>query len=541
MKSLLLLSLLLPGLQTPPPPDKSARETGQSQVQKASVEGTVVDGLTGKPVKDANLLMMRTSGTGVPGSTRSGEEGRFTFKDLDAGGYILMADHPKYARQTYGSRNGLLGGSILTLSSGQGMRELIFKLQPNAVASGRVLDEDGEPMPGVMIAALKGMYQRGRRQFMPLGSAMTNDLGEYRIANLAAGRYLVSATVMKPPAPAKPASDEPEEAYLTTYYPNAPDPAGAAAIEVTPGGDTGGLDIRLMKSKAVRITGKVTGIARDQKATVKLVPKDAGMLAMITGRNATINQTDGSFEIVGATPGSYTLRVTDPTGMKPFGAGLPIEVGDKRIEGVLLDTSPNGELAGTVILEGDGKTPLKGARLILEPLGGLMMPPNAAVGDDGAFVLKDVSPGKYIVRVLNPPAGTFVESVRLGQQPPMGDEGIELGGPAAGKLEIKLQSGAAQVNGVIRDRDDNPISGVTVALIPDSRRYLLYQSTQSDQNGAFSFPSVTPGDYKLLAWEQIEPNAFQDPDFLKPFEGRAEALSLKRNDRKSVTARAIPR
>ena len=159
-----------------------------------------MDAVSGKPVKDVTLLLALTTGTATPSRGKSDEEGRFAFKDLEAGGYVLIADHPRFARQTYGSRNGLLGGTILTLSTGQDMRTLAFKLQPNAVASGRVLDEDGEPMPDVMVAALKGMYQRGRRQFMPLGSAMTNDLGEYRIANLAAGRYLLSATLMKPPS-----------------------------------------------------------------------------------------------------------------------------------------------------------------------------------------------------------------------------------------------------------------------------------------------------------------------------------------------------
>jgi hypothetical protein len=52
---------------------------------------------------------------------------------------------------------------------------------------------------------------------------------------------------------------------------------------------------------------------------------------------------------------------------------------------------------------------------------------------------------------------------------------------------------------------------------------------------------VTPGDYKLLAWEDVEPNAYQDPEFVKPFESRAESLSLKKNDHKGVSTKAIPR
>ena len=39
---------------------------------------------------------------------------------------------------------------------------------------------------------------------------------------------------------------------------------------------------------------------------------------------------------------------------------------------------------------------------------------------------------------------------------------------------------------MIRGEDDKPVTGATVALIPDSKRYALYMSIATDQNGAFS-------------------------------------------------------
>lgn len=65
-------------------------------------------------------------------------------------------------------------------------------------------------------------------------------------------------------------------------------------------------------------------------------------------------------------------------------------------------------------------------------------------------------------------------------------------------------------------------------------------SIATDQNGAFSFKGITPDDYKLLAWEDIEPSAFQDPEFVKPFESKAQALSLKESDRKTASMKVIP-
>jgi hypothetical protein len=123
----------------------------------------------------------------------------------------------------------------------------------------------------------------------------------------------------------------------------------------------------------------------------------------------------------------------------------------------------------------------------------------------------------------------------------MTDAGFDLGVAGAEKVTIRLRAAGGQIDGVVRGTDDNPAPGVTVALIPASNNYLLYNSTFSDQKGVFTFKGVKPGDYKLLAWEQIEVNAFMDPEFVKPFLGRAESVSMKENDRKAVTLKVIAR
>jgi protocatechuate 3,4-dioxygenase beta subunit len=550
--TLLACALLLPGFQTKPGQTKPTGSANNPQAggpgdqapeQTASVEGTVLDAKLGKPVKDVTLLLAQSNGATAPSSAKTDETGHFLFGKLAAGTYLLIADHPRYARQTYGSRNGLLGGAPLTLTLGQEIKDLTFKIQPNAVTSGKVLDEDGEPMPGVLVAAAKGMYAKGKRQFLPVGTGMTNDLGEYRIANLAAGRYLVSATKMSlnAAAPPKPAGDEPEKVYITTYYPNATEATGAAPVDVTAGGDVGGMDIRMAKAKSVRIKGRVLGAPGDQAVTVRLIAKDAGVLSMITGRSAPVKKADGTFEIVGVTPGTYTLRAGDQSGMKPLGAGIQVQVADQPMESLVMEIAPAAEVTGTLTVPKGDKLPVKGARVMLESAEGLvLLPPNATVGEDGTFTLKDLAPDKYLVRVINGPPNSFLESAKFGAQE-MGDRGLDLGGAAPGKLEIRLNPGGAQVDGVIRGQDDSPIPGVTVALIPDSRRYMLYQSTFTDQKGGFSFKGVTPGDYKVLAWEDVEPNAFQDPEFVKPFMSQAESVSLKENDHRGVSMKAIPR
>ena len=538
MKCLVILisAALLAGASQnkPEEPNKPAVEE-----KKASMEGTVADAVSGRPLKDVSLMLMDASRTGSPNATTTDEAGHFILKNLDAGGYMLLATHPRYARQMYGSRNGLMGGTRLTIAAGQALKEIIFKLQPNSIISGKVTDEEGEPLKDVMVRALTSIYQRGRRQQIPVGMASTNDLGEFRIGNLAAGKYLIWATVMRQGG--KPAADGTESAYLPTFYPNSPETSGAAPVAVGAGTEAGGTDIRLIKTKAVRVKGKVMGMNASQKLGVRLIAKDAGMLAMMTACFANVKPTDGSFEITAVTPGSYVLRAMDST--KSAGPGLPLEVGDKSIDGLTVDVTPASDLNGEIIFDGEQsqKPSFKSQRVFLEALDGIvMMPPVTNAAEDGAFQFKAVPQGKYFVRVMPMPDGTYVSSVTLGDLK-MSEEGLEIGTTGTAKLQVKLRPGAAQIEGSVQDAEGNPASGIIVALIPKSKSYFLYEAARTDQKGAFSLKSITPEDYLLLALEGGESGAFYDPEFVKPYESKGEKVTLKENDRKGVALKVIPK
>jgi hypothetical protein len=62
------------------------------------------------------------------------------------------------------------------------------------VIAGKIVDIDGDPMANVSISAtMTGTVARGAERSR-LDYGMTNDRGEYRIADLRPGKYLISAT-----------------------------------------------------------------------------------------------------------------------------------------------------------------------------------------------------------------------------------------------------------------------------------------------------------------------------------------------------------
>ena len=56
-------------------------------------------------------------------------------------------------RQEFGQRGPNQPGSILSLAPGQTLQDIVFRLIPAAVITGRVYDEEGEPIAGATIQA----------------------------------------------------------------------------------------------------------------------------------------------------------------------------------------------------------------------------------------------------------------------------------------------------------------------------------------------------------------------------------------------------
>ena len=82
--------------------------------------------------------------------------GKFAMKDIEAGKYRLNVNRNGYVSTSYGARAPGRPGTTLALVRGQNLKDIVFRLSPHAVITGRILDEDGEPLPG-------GISRRHRR------------------------------------------------------------------------------------------------------------------------------------------------------------------------------------------------------------------------------------------------------------------------------------------------------------------------------------------------------------------------------------------
>src|ERR1039457_1392752 len=206
---------------------------------KCSIEGTVLNSATGEPVKKARVTLAPAGEHMDAYAATTDASGHFLIDEVDAGRFSLIVSRSGYT-QSVSSPGGPKSSSVLTLEKGQKMKEIVIKLAPEGVISGRILDADGDPLGDVNIECMSIEYTRGKRQLVTSHRTNANELGEFRLPRLAAGKYIIRATyydeipLQERPGRAAGAGQAAKERYVTTYYPSTMNPTNASPIEVSP-------------------------------------------------------------------------------------------------------------------------------------------------------------------------------------------------------------------------------------------------------------------------------------------------------------------
>jgi hypothetical protein len=155
----------------------------------------VVNAATGDPVRKAQIVL-ENEDTEPEGNLHAITDalGYFAFKDVEPGSYHLSASRLGFMSTKYGGRSFEEPNTSLSLTPGQRLRDIKIELAPQGVIAGRIVTEDGDPLPNTVVMALSSGSGRDKRELVPANRAYTNDLGEYRLYGLPPGRYYLSAT-----------------------------------------------------------------------------------------------------------------------------------------------------------------------------------------------------------------------------------------------------------------------------------------------------------------------------------------------------------
>ena len=439
-----------------------------------SLSGVVVNSVTGEPIARVHVSLHANNEKPQSYGAVTTAEGKFSIASLSPGDYSVEMERAGYLMV----RNSGFGENpnTIQLASGE-KKETRLTLVPGGAISGRVLDSTGEPMAAVPVVA-EGGWALVRGVF-------TDDNGHFRLSGLPPDKYRVHASPMQIPMPPEKRTDGTQEIHQSaTYYPASLTAKGAARVNVNPGGETNGIDIRLVRTPIVCVSGRVVGFSNPEEVNISV--RSAGPQSS----QRTI-KPDGSFEIWRLDPGKYQL-VARAGGLSS--APLEIEVAGSNIDSVILRAVPPADIPGAVTYEEESAKPPNTGRLVLKELGAEAAEYSAEIDADGSFRLEKIPPGRYLVSVSSQSA--YVKSVSLG---PARMEGRVLdltAGAGGASLGIVAGADGGEISGTVRD-DKGHVAAFAV-LVPEADGAAGVQIAMGPK-GNYSFTAVAPGNYSLFA------------------------------------------
>ena len=523
-----------------PSPDKT-KEHPEAQ---CVVAGRVVTAAEGTPLKSARvgLVPERLGWETFSQSyaTTSESDGRFLLKDVAPGRYQFFANREGFVEQQYESES-TDDGAVLGLTPGQKISEVLFRMTAAAVITGRVNNEDGEPMTGVQVAALRRPTEeekeeedpspRHKREFRSVATSPTDDRGQYRIFGLKPGEYYIRATDSGESGNASQLGQMVRETlgseYAPLYYPGLVQVGQAQVVSVKPG-DEVQTDFSMQRIKTVEIAGRVIGPG-GKRAWVNLAPSGEDDFG---SRYNNVTDENGNFRLKGIPPGSYVIVVYQLEEGNNYEAHTrqKVEVGGENIESLNISLSSSTNFQGRVTVAGPGSVTLDQIGVAFIPIDEDGPPSREAhVKKDGSFEITLVRDGNYAIRAWGLDHEWYVKSARLGPDDIL-EKGLQVEkGTSGARLEVVVSSASAQVEGSVID-GDQAVTGAHVRLKADPETpYNRFRAAnaRTDQTGHFSVAGLAPGNYRVMARFRPSPGS----DSLK---SDPQVVTLSEHDRKTV-------
>jgi hypothetical protein len=536
-------------------------------VAPALIQGVAVRAGTTEPLSKSVIELRAAEGNTEPYTATTTSDGKFAFRDVSPGKYRLTATRPGYVQLEY--------RQAITVVAGQKIPDIRFEMTQAGTIYGHVADRNGQPVVSATVQAWKLTYPDGQKQLKAVHTAITNDLGEYRLFWLPPGSYFVSAMPsrldghgsnltsgadpkndrLKPfgiggigqgdgvptmsvqgYSPLRPS----DGAYVLTYFSGSTDPSMASPIRVLPGTEFGSADLTINPVLKRHVRGVImNGPTRQPNPMAQL--RKVRVSAMSLCATASVDPDNCSWEVVDYDKGTFDVEATPGTYLlfaifNNLTAQQTIEVKEVDLENVVLTLRPAITLPGRVT------PPVAGVELKATPGPPLpeKWPMDGTSSIDGRFSIPGITPGDYAIHVTGL-QGTYLKSIRLGNMDIMND-GLHLSEKPGELLEVTLGTNPGRIEGRALNLQGLPAVDATVTLSPDAalgRRADLYRTTQADAQGHYQFQDVAPGDYKLFAWEEIEPGAWLDRDFMRTYDDRGKPVRIGEGNQQTVDATVI--
>jgi len=509
----------------------------------------------GRPLAGAEVLL---SAPDTPQTQRratiSDVDGAYQFVlPQDRGGtFRITARRPGYVPGIYGQREGFDLGEDATVVAGAVTSDLNITLVRPAVISGRIFDENGDPVEGASVHALTVRRVDGRRRLAgaPGAAQRTDDLGRYRVSGLSGGDYVPIAVVGQITG-TNVSIDLP--GYATTYYPGTANPSEEQFVSVRTAQERTGVDFSLVRTKMARIAGQAFD-AEGQPVTggIALSPsRRSGLVAPIaTGARV---ERDGSFEFTNVPTGEYLLQISrhrNGSWNEGETASVLVTVTDADVIGLEVHLSPGSTIAGRIVVEGGGTA--EPGEIEISPIvldadlsptfsGG---PSRALIREDLRFELAGLQ-GPRRLRLVRAPAGYALRAILVNGSD-VTDAVLPFGRPnqSLEDVEVVLTNRVSEIAGTVVDARGRPATNaLAIAFAVDSSlryaRSRFIAAATCDRDARFHIEGLPPGDYYLASIDRRQVadlhGEIENLDFLESLVPGSQRVALADGQRAMVS------
>jgi hypothetical protein len=499
----------------------------ESNANALSLAGTVVNSITGEPIRRAAVAITGQAG----GVTLTDNSGHFEFGGLAEGRVFVGITKPGFF-SGQSPPYGLIGVEVAANAA-----PIVLSMVPAGVIVGRVIAHDEQPLEGFQVHVITKQNVGGRhvwfdRQY----EAQTDEKGVFRFANLTTGTYYLEIDQSQETVLGQAGiPNAREQVYAKVFYPGVTEFSASAPLELRAGQQLEA-NLTLAAEPVYQVAGVVSAhenlsspLAFMRKAGegydfVQVTPtQDGKFQSRLPAGSYTVSGSAANGVIL-STPGTSVVISSDsPDVHVALASAASIEVA--------MRTEPTGATSQD-LSEAQG---IAGVSLQLIPSAPSLNPPtNWWRAPSGG--IQNVEPGVYTVEV-NTTGQWYVKSLRSGGVDLLSDDLTVTAGSQPPPIEVTLRDDAAAVVGTVVQAEQ--AEQATVLLVqPHGRRNLIKAATAIE--GKFRFAGVPPGDYSLLALDHADQLEYADPEVLNPYLSRATHIRLQSPGTASVNLNLSP-
>jgi hypothetical protein len=470
------------------------------------ISGTIISAREGYPLSRARVSLQDVKSPQNQIFMITGDDGHFEFVNLPAGKFSLLGAKRGYITSSYDQHEQF--STAIVTGAGVDTENLTLRLAPTGVLTGRVFNEFGEPVRNASVTLWRDDHSAGVSRTVRARADQSDDQGSFEFAPLDAGTYFVSVvakpwyavhapSIRQTGTPDAPTSVDPslDAVYLPTYYAGATEVEDASPILIR-GGDHFDLDLHLTPVPALHVILRGPPPEAGQSFQFPRLSKrdfDGGQQAI---QPDVQMPAPGVFEIT-IPPGKYDLRMPQRNNDPSRSIEVDISQDNQELDASVGQAGSN--ISAKVELIGENAPPPQMVFALRNAQHRVVARGEMSSTREVSFT--DVVPGNYEVLAGSGIRAYSVVSMIVNGSPVSGRFFTV---PAGANLALSLSvvGGAGDVNGVAQ-RSGKGAAGAMIVLIPKNpeANHDLFRRDQSDLDGTFTFHSLIPGPYTVIAIE----------------------------------------